>query len=86
MRHLGLALVLLVLGPGWFSFSAFSLWRGWWREGVPLAEVLVDRAVGAEPPPRTAWDRRLALLHTLVGIIGGMVFTACLLAVLYSFF
>ena len=51
---------LLVTGPGALAFGIWLLRSGAWRNSVPLAEAVLDRAFGIEPPPRNKWDRRFA--------------------------
>ena len=75
----------VITGPG-FLFPGFrSLRRAAWRDGVPAAELLIDRLAGVEPPPRTAWDRRFALSNTAMLIMFGSFFSICGVAILYSF-
>ena len=80
---LGIA-VLLIFGPGFFALGVWSLRTKAWRESVPLAEVLVDRIAGAEPPPRNTWDRRFALLQawlfTVFGALAMLGFAALVIA------
>ena len=78
--------VLVVIGPGFLWLGIQSLRRGWWRESVPLLEVVIDRAAGLEPPPRTTWDRRFALFQAILFTIFGAFFSLCLVAVLISTF
>ena len=56
---IGLAF-LLITGPGFLVWGSWMLRSGAWRDGVPLGEIVIDRAIGIKPPPRNNWDRRFA--------------------------
>ncbi len=77
-------LALTAAGPGLLSLGLWTLRTRSWYDGVPAAEVLIDRIGGATPPPRTATDRRFARFHAGMSIILGAFFTLCLLAVIVS--
>lgn len=79
-----LILFLLLAGPYFLWIGVQSLRRGWWRESVPLLEIVIDRAAGIEPPARTAWDRRFALAQAILFTVLGTFFSLVLLAVLFS--
>lgn len=76
---------LALAGPGLLWAGVMSLRRGYWRDSVPLLEVVIDRAAGTEPPARTAWDQRFAYAQAWVHIIIGAAFSAFLIIVLLSF-
>lgn len=78
--------VLIVTGPGFLWLGIQSLRRGWWRESVPLLEVVIDRAAGIEPPPRTALDRRFAVAQAILFTVFGAFFSLCLATFLISTF
>ncbi|PCD04141.1 hypothetical protein COC42_07525 [Sphingomonas spermidinifaciens] len=77
---------LSVVGPGLLTLGIWTLVRRQWYDGVPLAEVLIDRAAGIEPPQRTASDRAFARFHAWASVVFGSFFTLCLCAVLFSSF
>lgn len=84
MKDIGLVLLLTLLGPLFVVQGARSLRSRAWHDGVPALELVIDRALGEEPPPRTAWDRRFALFQSWMAIILGSFFSLCLLAVVVS--
>ena len=73
-------LTLIVAGPGLLGLGLWTLRTRAWYDGVPAAELLIDRAAGVAPPPRDPSDRRFNLFHAGVSIIPGTFFTACLVA------
>ena len=77
-------LFLLVTGPYLLWMGVQSLRRSWWRESVPLLEVVIDRVAGIAPPPRTAWDRRFAFAQAIMFTVFGTFFSLVLIAVLFS--
>ncbi|MEI9926507.1 MAG: hypothetical protein WDN44_00735 [Sphingomonas sp.] len=79
-------LFLLVAGPGFLALGLWNLRARVWQEGVPVLELLIDRALGEEPPPRTPWDRRLARFHGWMMILFGSLFSLALAAVVFSQF
>ncbi len=85
MNSIGAMIFLIAAGPGFLWMGIASLRRGYWRESVPLLEVVIDRAAGIEPPPRNKWDRRFALFQAWMFVIIGAVFSLFLVVVLISF-
>ncbi|ESZ87930.1 MAG: hypothetical protein Q27BB25_06290 [Blastomonas sp. CACIA14H2] len=83
MKELGLLALLVLLGPGFLWMGIRSLRTRAWHDGVPALELMIDRVIGEEPPPRTKWDRRFALFQTGAAILFGSFFTLIFLAVLY---
>ncbi|MGN6277425.1 MAG: hypothetical protein ACTHM8_01720 [Sphingomonas sp.] len=82
-----IALVSLVIaGPGLLTLGIRSLRTAAWKESVPVAEWLIDRAAGIEPPARTAWDRRFAHIQAWLLVIFGSFFSLGLAAVIFSLF
>ncbi|PXA84973.1 hypothetical protein DMC47_38615 [Nostoc sp. 3335mG] len=79
-------LLLAVMGPGFLTTGIWTLRSRAWRDGVPLLELAIDRAIGEEPPERTTWDRRFARFNAWAQIILGSFFTVCLVAVLFTQF
>ena len=79
-------LLLAFLGPGCIILGIWTLRSQAWRDGVPLLELVVDRALGAEPPERSARDRRVARFNAWAQIIFGSFFTICLVAALFTQF
>jgi hypothetical protein len=86
MIELATILVLVLVGPGFLLLGLLNLKSRAWRDGVPAAELLLDRALGAEPPPRNAWDRRFGLFNAAMLILFGLFFSLVLVAILYSQF
>jgi len=84
MKNVGLILLLVVLGPVFMLSGIASIRKAHWRESVPLAEFLIDRAAGIEPPPRNKWDRGFARFQAWMSAILGAFFTLCLAAVIFS--
>ncbi|MBP7135825.1 MAG: hypothetical protein KBA57_05645 [Sphingomonadaceae bacterium] len=80
----GLILLLLVLGPGFLFVGVRTLRTRAWHDGVPALELMIDRALGENPPQRTTWDRRFALFQMWMAIVFGSFFTLALMAVLYT--
>jgi hypothetical protein len=80
------ALLLTVMGPGFLAMGIWTLRSRAWRDGVPLLELAIDRAIGEEPPKRTRWDRHFARFNAWAQIIFGSFFTVCLVAVLFTQF
>jgi hypothetical protein len=76
--------VLLITGPGLLVLGLWNLRVGAWREGIPAAELLILRAAGEEPSPRTAWDRRWSLINAGLSVLFGAFFSILALAVVYS--
>ncbi|MBX9797049.1 hypothetical protein [Sphingomonas sp.] len=85
VKTVGLVILLLIIGPTFLGYGVWLLRTGNWRESIPAAELLIDRAIGAEPPPRNAWDRRVALFQSWMMVLFGSFFSLCLIAVLISF-
>ena len=79
-------LFLTAIGPGFLLLGILNLKRRAWRDGVPVAELLIDRALGTEPPPRNAWDRRFGLFNAVMLILFGGFFSLALAVLLYSQF
>ena len=79
-------LFLTAAGPGFLLLGIWNLRRRAWRDGIPAAELLIDRALGAEPPPRNAWDRRFGLFNAAMLILFGVFFSVAFAAILYSQF
>ena len=77
-------LTLILTGPGLLLLGIRTLRHRIWQDGVPLAELLIDRAAGIEPPPRTAWDRRFAHCQAWMLVVFGTFFTLCLAAATFS--
>ena len=86
MKTAFVMIFLLLAGPGLLWTGIQSLRRGQWRDGVPLLEIAIDHAAGVEPPPRTTWDHRFALSHTIFCVIFGAFFSLCLATGLISTF
>ena len=86
MKELGLILFLLLAGPGFFMLGVWNLKTRAWRDGVPVAELLIDRALHEKAPPRNAWDRRFGLFNAAMLVLFGAFFSLVLAAVLYSQF
>lgn len=86
VKALFAALFLLLAGPGLLWAGVQSLRCGYWRDSVPLLEVILDRIGGAEPPPRNIWDRRFAYAQAWFHIVIGSVFSLFLTLILFSFF
>ena len=84
MKDIGVVLLLMLLGPGLLFMGIVSVRRRWWQDSVPLAEFLIDRAAGIDPPPRNRWDRGFARVQAWLYILLGFFFTLCLAAVLFS--
>ncbi len=78
-------LFLILAGPGLLWAGIVSLRRGYWRDSVPLLEVVIDRAAGLDPPPRTAWDQRFAYAQAWLHIAIGTVFSVFFAIILLSF-
>jgi hypothetical protein len=85
MTSLFALLFLAVAGPYLAWMGVRSLRCGGWRQSVPLLEAVLDRAAGLAPPPRTAWDRRIAFAQAILFTAIGGVFTTLLIAALISF-
>jgi len=64
---------LLALGLAFAGMGVWTLYTRKRDDMVPLAELLINRALGEEPPPRNAWDRRLALFHGGMSILFGLL-------------
>ncbi len=75
---------LIAAGPGLLALGIWTLRRRSWYEGVPLAEMLIDRATGVQPPPRTTTDRRFARANAWMCVVFGTFFTLCLAAAVFS--
>ena len=86
MKDLGTILFLLLAGPGFLYLGIRSVRTQAWRESAPALEVLIDRAVGVDVPPRTAWDRRFARFQAWMFVAFGSFFSLCLAAVLFTLF
>lgn len=86
MKDIGALLFLILAGPGFLLLGIWNLKRRAWRDGVPAAELLIDRTFGVEPPPRNAWDRRFGLFNAAMLVLFGLFFSLALVAVLYSQF
>jgi len=84
LKEIGLILMLTAAGPGCVGVGVWSLRTRAWREGVPALELLIDRAVGAEPPPRTKYDRISNHVHAWLLVISGVFFSLCDFAVIYT--
>jgi hypothetical protein len=80
------ALLLTVLGPGCVMLGIWTLRTQGWRDGVPVLELMIDRAIGEEPLERTTRDRRLARFNAWAQIIFGSFFSICLVAALFTQF
>ena len=79
-------LFLIAAGPGFLFLGVRSLRTRAWHDGVPIAELLIDRAIGEEPPARNETDRRFSLFNAWMMIVFGAFFSLVLAAVLYSQF
>jgi len=77
-------LFLVFAGPGLLSLGIWTLCKRTWYDGIPAAELLIDRATGLEPAPRTGNDRRFARVEAWLNIGFGIFFTFCLAAVIIS--
>lgn len=86
MSGLGTILFLFLAGPGFLLFGIRNLRTRAWHDGVPAAELLIDSAIGAEPPSRNATDRRFSLFNAWMMVIFGAFFSLCLAAVVISQF
>ena len=86
MNEVGLILLLGLIGPGFVALGIRTLREGSWQNGVPAIELMIDRALGQVPPPRTAWDRRFAMFHVVMTLVLGSFFSLAFLAVVYSQF
>ena len=86
MKEIGFVLLLTILVPIFMLSGIASVRKAHWRESVPLAEFLIDRAAGIEPPPRNKWDRGFARVQAWMNIVLGAFFTLCLVAVIVSLF
>lgn len=84
MKDFGVFVFLLIAGPGLLTLGIKSLRHGWWRESVPLLEVVIDRVAGTELPPRNRWDRGFARVQAWMFVVFGTFFSVCLAAVLFS--
>ena len=84
VKDVGAFLFLLFAGPGLLTLGVTSLRHGWWRESVPLLEVVIDRAAGIDSPPRNRWDRWLARVQAWMFVVIGSAFSLGLVAVLIS--
>ncbi len=49
-------LFLILAGPGLLWAGIVSLRRGYWRDSVPLLEVVIDRAAGLETHNHAAFE------------------------------
>jgi len=85
LKEIGLVLLLTLMGPGFLALGVWQLRTRAWREGVPALELLIDRAIGEEPPPRTKTDRTLGHINAWLLVIFGGFFSLCGFAVIYSF-
>ena len=83
---IGPVLFLLLAGPEALTLGVLSLRRGWWRESVPLLEVMIDQIAGIDPPPRNRWDRIFARAQAWMFVVFGSFFSVCLAAVVFLFF
>lgn len=79
-------LTLLFAGPGLLAIGVHSSRAAAWRESVSLFEWLIDRAAGLEPQPRTAWDRRFALVESWLLVVFGSFFSLAFVAIIFSLF
>jgi hypothetical protein len=86
MRDVVAFLSLVLAGPGFLLLGIRNLRRGAWRDGVPVAELLVYRALEGEPRPRTRWDRRFAFCQAVMMILFGLFFSLALLAIVLTLF
>lgn len=84
MKEVGVLALLALLGPGFLWMGIRSLRTKAWHDGVPALELMIDRALGEEPPPRTKWDRRFARFQAWAMVVFGLFFTLLFFAVLYS--
>jgi hypothetical protein len=84
MDNLATMFVLLLLGPGLLALGLWNLRSGAWRDGVPAAELLIIRAAGQEPSPRTASDRRWSRANAWLSVLFGAFFSILALAVAFS--
>ncbi|MGK6354885.1 hypothetical protein ACMGDH_06615 [Sphingomonas sp. DT-207] len=66
--------------------GARALLSGSWRESIPAAEYLINRAAGMMPPPRNKWDRRFALLQAWLSFLFGLIALATGLVVLLGIY
>ena len=84
MKTIALVLLMTILGPGYLVMGVSALRTRAWHDGVPALELLIDRAIGEEPPARTAWDLRFALFQSWMAVIFGSFFSLGLFAILYT--
>jgi hypothetical protein len=84
LKEISVVLLLTVMGPGFFALGVWNLRTRAWRDGVPALELLIDRASGAEPPPRTRTDRTLGHMNAWLLVIFGGFLSLCDFAVIYS--
>jgi len=84
LKELGLVVLLTLLGPGFLALGVWNLRTRAWRDGVPALELLIDRTIGEEPPPRTKTDRALGRINAWLLVIFGGFFSLCDFAAIYS--
>lgn len=86
MKELGTILFLILAGPGFLVLGVWNLRIRAWHDGVPAAELLIDHALGQEPPPRNVTDRGFSLFNAWMMVIFGAFFSLALVAVIFSQF
>ena len=75
-----LATGILLLGAGVWTLHMRNR-----EDAVPLVELLIDRALGEDPPPRNAWDRRIALINGSMMMLAGLAASVIGAGALYTF-
>jgi hypothetical protein len=83
-RELYAVFFFSLAGPGFLALGIWNLRTCAWRDGVPALELLIDRAIGEEPPPRTKTDRMFSHINGWLMIVFGAFFSLCDFAVIYS--
>ncbi|WP_287979912.1 hypothetical protein [Sphingomonas sp.] len=84
MKTIFVILLLTAMGPIMMALGIASIRKQHWRESIPLAELLIDRAAGIDPPPRNRWDQGFARVQAWLNTILGAFFTLCLVAAIVS--
>jgi len=74
----------IAAGTGLRAMGIWTLDTCAWYDGVPAAELLVNRAAGIAPSPREQSNRRFNRSRAWMNIILGTFFTACLVAVVIA--
>ena len=77
-------LLLIAFGPGLLTYVGFLVRRNRWRDAAPALEVVIDKAVGIEPPPRNRTDHAFMIFQLVMMMFVGLIVTGLGLFVLLN--